>query len=152
MSIESKLSELGLELPEAPKPVGSYVPTVRTGNLVFTAGQLPGKAGKLLAQGHVPSDCSLEDAQAGAHQAAMNALAAIKAEVGTLDAVTRIVRVNCFVNSSAGFTDQAKVANGASDLLKAVFGEAGLHTRCAIGAAELPLNAAVELDLIVEVA
>jgi len=151
MSIEGKLSELGLALPAAPKPVGSYVPAVRTGNLVFTAGQLPGKDGKLPAEGKVPGECSLEAAQAGARQAALNALAAIKAEVGSLDAITRIVRVNCFVNSSAGFTDQAKVANGASDMLKDVFDEIGLHTRCAIGAAELPLNAAVELDLIVEV-
>ena len=151
MSIEKRLSELGIDLPPAPKPVGAYVPTVRTGNLIFTAGQLPGKDGKLLAEGHVPAEADLDTAQAGARQAALNALAAVKAEVGSLDAVVRIVRANCFVSSSPGFTDQAKVANGASEVLKDIFGDAGLHTRCAIGAAELPLNAAVELDLIVEV-
>jgi len=152
MSIQARLTELGIDLPAPPKPVGAYVPTVRTGALIFTAGQLPGKDGTLIATGKVPTDVSLEAAQAGARQAALNALAAVAAEVGSLDAVTRVVRVNCFVNSSPGFTDQAKVANGASNVLKDIFGDAGLHTRCAIGAAELPLNAAVELDLIVEVA
>ncbi|HDZ21136.1 hypothetical protein LCGC14_0094190 [marine sediment metagenome] len=152
MSIETRLTELGIDLPSPAKPVGAYVAAVRTGDLVFTAGQLPLTDGELIAAGHVPSDVDIAAAQAGARQAALNALAAIKAEVGSLDAVRRIVRVNCFVNSDAGFTDQAKVANGASDVLKEIFGDVGVHTRCAIGAAELPLNAAVELDLIVEVA
>lgn len=152
MSIETRLTELGIDLPSPAKPVGTYVAAVRTGDLVFTAGQLPLKDGRLIATGNVPSDVDVAAAQAGARQAALNALAAIKAEVGSLDAVRRIVRVNCFVNSEAGFTDQAKVANGASEVLKDIFGAAGVHTRCAIGAAELPLNAAVELDLIVEVA
>lgn len=152
MSIETRLTELGIDLPSPAKPVGAYVAAVRTGDLVFTAGQLPLKDGQLIATGSVPSDVDLAAAQTGARQAALNALAAIKAEVGSLDAVRRIVRVNCFVNSEAGFTDQGKVANGASEVLKDIFGAAGVHTRCAIGAAELPLNAAVELDLIVEVA
>ena len=152
MSIETRLTELGIDLPSPAKPVGAYVAAVRTGDLVFTAGQLPLTDGELIATGKVPSDVDIAAAQAGARQAALNALAAIKAEVGSLDAVRRIVRVNCFVNSDAGFTDQAKVANGASDVLKEIFGDVGVHTRCAIGAAELPLNAAVELDLIVEVA
>ena len=152
MSIETRLTELGIDLPSPAKPVGAYVAAMRTGDLVFTAGQLPLTDGQLIATGHVPSDVDIAAAQAGARQAALNALAAIKAEVGSLDAVRRIVRVNCFVNSAAGFTDQAKVANGASEVLKDIFGDVGVHTRCAIGAAELPLNAAVELDLIVEVA
>jgi enamine deaminase RidA (YjgF/YER057c/UK114 family) len=151
MSIHDRLAELDITLPPAPQPVGAYVPTVRTGNQVFTAGQLPSKDGELIATGKVACDADIPTAAAGARQAALNALAAINAEVGSLDAITRIVRLNCFVNSSPGFTDQAKVANGASELLVELFGEAGKHTRCALGAPELPLNAAVELDLIVEV-
>jgi len=150
MAVEDKLRDLELELPDAATPVGAYVPTVKTGNLVFTSGQLPSADGALIATGKVASETSIEDAALGARQAVLNALAAIKAEVGSLDKVTQVVRLNCFVNSASGFTDQAKVANGASDLLKAIF-ENGSHTRCALGAAELPLNAAVELDLIVEV-
>ena len=151
MSIEKRLSELEIALPPAAKPVGAYVAAVQTGNLIFTAGQLPLRGGELIAAGKVPADVTIETGQAAARQAALNALAALKADVGSLDAVVRIVRVNCFVNSSAGFTDQAKVANGASEVLVEVFGDVGIHTRCAIGAAELPLNAPVELDLIVEV-
>ena len=151
MSIEKRLSELEIALPPAAKPVGAYVAAVRTGNLIFTAGQLPLRGGELIAAGKVPADVTIETGQAAARQAALNALAALKADVGSLDAVVRIVRVNCFVNSSPGFTDQAKVANGASEVLVEVFGDVGIHTRCAIGAAELPLNAPVELDLIVEV-
>jgi enamine deaminase RidA (YjgF/YER057c/UK114 family) len=151
MSMHDRLAELNITLPPAPQPVGAYVPTVRTGDLVFTAGQLPGKDGELIATGKVASEDDIAAAAAGARQAVLNALAAIVAEVGSLDAITRVVRLNCFVNSAAGFTDQAKVANGASELLVELFGEIGKHTRCALGAAELPLNAAVELDLIVEV-
>ena len=151
MTVEEKLTELGLALPAAAAPVGAYVPAVKTGNTVFTSGQLPSADGALVATGKVASDTSIEDAALGARQAVLNALAAIKAIVGSLDSVRQVVRLNCFVNSAPGFTDQAKVANGASELLTAIFGEAGAHTRCALGAAELPLNAAVELDLIVEV-
>ncbi len=150
MSVEQRLRELGLSLPAATTPVGAYVPAVRTGNLIFTAGQLPLRDGQLTATGKVPTEVTLDSAQCAAHQAALNALAAIKALTGSLDAVTRVVRLNVFVNSAAGFTDQAKVANGASQLLVELFGESGRHTRCAIGAAELPLNAPVELDMIVE--
>ncbi len=148
---ERKIAELGLDLPPAPKPVGSYVAAVRTDNTIYTAGQLPMKDGELSAAGKVPTNVSLEAAQTAARQAALNALAAIAGEAGELSAVRRVVRVNVFVNSAAGFTDQAKVANGASDFLAEVFGKIGRHTRCAIGAAELPLNAAVELDMVVEV-
>ncbi|MHC4561806.1 MAG: RidA family protein [Planctomycetota bacterium] len=151
MGIDERLAELNIELPPAAKPVGAYVAAVRTGNLVFTAGQLPLRDGELVAVGKVPEDIGIDAAQVGACQAALNALAAIQAEVGSLDAVKRVVRVNCFVNSSTGFTDQAKVANGASEILVDIFGDLGRHTRCALGAAELPLNATVELDLIVEV-
>ncbi len=151
MSIEQKIQELGFELPSASKPVGAYVAAVKSGNLVFTAGQLPIKGGTLIASGKVPTDTPLDLAQAAARQATLNALAAIKGVVPSLDHVVRIVRLNVFVNSAADFIEQAKVANGASDLLLQIFGDAGRHTRCAIGAAELPLNAPVELDLVVEV-
>jgi len=148
---EQTIRQLGLEVPPPAAPVGAYVPAVRAGNLVYTSGQLPMSGGKLLATGKVPADVSLEDARAAARQAALNALAAVRGLLGTLDSVARVVRVNVFVNSAPGFTEQAKVANGASELLQAIFGDAGRHTRCAIGAAELPLNAPVELDLILEV-
>jgi enamine deaminase RidA (YjgF/YER057c/UK114 family) len=151
MTPEQQLRNLGFELPPAATPVGAYVPAVRSGNLVFTAGQLPLKEGKLLAAGKIPTDVPLEAARDAARQAVLNALAAVRGAIGSLDAVVRIVRMNVFVNSAAGFTDQAKVANGASEFLMQVFGEAGRHTRCAVGAAELPLNSPVELDLIVEV-
>ncbi len=152
MTAEARLKEQGIELPAPAAPVGAYVPAVRAGGLVLTAGQLPSIAGRLTATGKVPADVPVEAGQAAARQACLNALAALRAELGSLDAVARVVRLNVFVNSSPGFTEQAKVANGASELLAEVFGEAGRHTRCAIGAAELPLNAPVELDLIVEVA
>jgi enamine deaminase RidA (YjgF/YER057c/UK114 family) len=151
MSPEQQLRNLGIELPPAAKPVGAYVPAVRTGSLVFTAGQLPLKEGRLIAVGHVPDPVSLESAQAAARQAALNALAAVRGVVESLDNVAKVVRVNVYVSSAPGFTEQAKVANGASELLSQVFGDAGAHTRRAIGAAALPLNAPVELDLIVEV-
>ena len=150
MSVEAKIRAMGLELPSPAKPGGVYVPAVRSGNLVFTAGQIPTREGRLVAAGKVATEVSLEQAQAAARQACLNALAAVRAQVGSLDDLVRMVRVNVFVNSAAGFTDQAKVANGASELLVELFGEAGRHTRCAIGAAELPLNAPVELDLIAE--
>ncbi|HUT56741.1 MAG TPA: RidA family protein [Phycisphaerae bacterium] len=151
MNAEQRIRELGLTLPAPPKPVGAYVQAARTGSLVFTAGQIPTVEGKLTCAGKVPTDVPLEQAQAAARQAALNGLAAIRSLLGSLDGIKRIVRVNCFVNSAPGFTDQAKVANGASELLAEIFGEAGRHSRCAIGAAELPLNAPVELDIIVEV-
>jgi enamine deaminase RidA (YjgF/YER057c/UK114 family) len=151
-SPEQTLRQMGIELPAPPQAVGAYVPAVRTGRLVMTSGQLPMREGKLTASGHVPTDVSLEQAAEAARQAAINALAAVRGVAGSLDAVARVVRLNVFVSSAAGFGDQAKVANGASELLLAVFGEAGRHSRCAIGAAELPLGAAVELDLTVELA
>lgn len=149
---EEKIRRLGIELPPAPKPVGAYVPVVRSGNLVYCSGQLGMLDGKLTTPtGQVPTDVSVEDAQASARQAALNSLAVIRAEVGSLDNVVRIIRVNVFVNSASGFADQPKVANAASELLLEVFGDSGRHSRCAIGAGSLPLNAPVELDIIAEV-
>ena len=150
-SPEENLRSLGLELPHAPAPVGSYVPAVRTGNLLFVSGQLPMRGGQLLARGHVGRDVSLETAEECAGQAALNALAIVKAEVGDLARIKRIVRLTGHVASAPGFTDQPKVLNAASDLLVQVFGEAGRHSRAAVGAAELPLGAPVELEMIVEV-
>ena len=148
---EDRLRALGLELPPAPKPIGAYVPAVRTGNLVFVSGQLPLKEGKLLATGHVGREVTLEQGQACARQAVLNALAVIAAEIGGLEKVARIVRITGHVASAPGFTDQAQVLNAASELLAQVFGDAGRHSRAALGAAELPLGAPVELEMIVEV-
>ncbi len=149
-TVQQRLRDLGLELPAVPVPVGAYVPALRVGPTVFTSGQLPLVGGELPASGKVPGDVPLATAQASARQALVNALAAVESVLGSLDLVERVIRLNVFVNSSPGFADQAKVANGASELLQAVFGTAGTHTRCAIGVAELPLNAPVELDLIVQ--
>jgi len=150
MTPEEKLRALGLELPPAPKPVGSYVPAVRSGNLVFVSGQLPMKDGELMTQGHVGGEVALDEARQCARQAALNALAAVAAELGGLKHVARIVRVTGYVASAPGFTEQAKVLNAASELLAEVFGEAGRHSRIAVGAAELPLGAPVELELVIE--
>jgi enamine deaminase RidA (YjgF/YER057c/UK114 family) len=151
MTPEDQLRALGLELPPAPKPVGAYVPAVRAGNLVFVSGQLPLKDGKLIATGHVGREVTLEQAQACARQAALNALAVVAAEIGGLEKVSRIVRLTGHVASAPGFTDQAKVLNAASELLAQVFGDTGRHSRAALGPAELPLGSPVELEMIVEV-
>ncbi len=152
MSIDNKLQELGITLPEAAAPAGAYVPTVATGDLIFVSGQLPIKDGKITYTDKVGDNGSVttEQAQEAAKLCAINGLAALKAHLGTLDNIKQIVRIEVYVNSSQGFTDQALVANGASNFLKEVFGDAGLHTRLALGLAELPLNAAVELGMIVE--
>lgn len=151
MSASERLAELGLTLPAVSAPVAAYVPTARTGNLVFTSGQLPFVDGALPRTGRVGAEVSAEDAMADARQCALNALAAVDAEVG-LDNVIRVVKVVGFVASAAGFTGQPGVINGASGLLGDVFGEAGRHARSAVGVAELPLGAPVEVELIVEVA
>jgi len=189
MKRERRLHQLGLELPPAPKPVGAYVPAVRSGNLVFVSGQLPMRDGELLVKGRVggPSttlpveslwvergaalslspldhargdpecvegskgdEVSVEEARTCARQAALNALAAVAGELGSLRKVRRVVRLTGYVASAPGFTDQALVLNAASELLVEVFGEAGRHSRAAVGAAELPLGAPVELELVVE--
>ena len=147
---EERLAELGLAVPEVAKPVAAYVPAVRSGNLVFTAGQLPLRSGQLLTTGKVGGSVSAEQAKECAQQCALNALAAIKAEV-PLDQVRRIVKLVVFVASTPDFTGQPGVANGASELVGEVFGEAGVHARSAVGVPVLPLDAPVEVEMIVEV-
>ncbi len=151
MSAEDRLKSLGLTLPPAPRPVASYVPAVRCGSLLFLSGILPMHDGKPAWTGKLGRDLTVEQGADAARLACLNALAVIKAEVGSLDAVKKVVRLGGHVASAEGFTQQPAVVNGASDLLVAVFGEAGRHARLALGAAELPLGAAVELELIVEV-
>lgn len=150
MSIEAKLAELGLELPSAPGPAGNYVPAVRTGNLLYVSGSLAVKDGKVTHLGQVGADQTVETGYEAARIAALNTLAAIKGELGSLDAVTRIVMVNGFVNAVPNFGDSPKVINGASDLLAAVFGERGKHARAAVAVAGLPLQSAVEIQVVVE--
>ena len=146
----SRLAELGLELPAVVPPVGSYVPAVRAGTLVFTSGQLPVAGGQLGAVGKVGAQVSPERAKELARTCALNALAAVDALVG-LDTVVRVVKVTGFVASTADFTAQPAVVNGASELLTEVFGEAGRHARSAVGVAALPLDAPVEVEVVVEV-
>ncbi len=152
MNPHERLEAMGLSLPVVAQPVGAYVPAVRVGDQVVTSGQLPMRDGQLISSGKIPGDVSAEQGQEAARVAVLNALAAAASVVGGgLESIIRIVRVNVFVNSADGFTEQPKVANGASDLLVEILGENGRHTRAAVGVAELPLNASVELDLIVQV-
>ncbi len=148
---EEKLAELGLSVPEVAKPVAVYVPAVRSGHHVFTSGQLPMRSGELMMTGKVGGDVSLEEAVECAQQCGLNAIAAVKAEIGDLAAVKRIVKVVCFVASTPDFTGQPQVANGVSELLGTVFGDAGVHARSAVGVTVLPLGAPVEVELVVEV-
>ncbi|HEX5458141.1 MAG TPA: RidA family protein [Candidatus Nitrosotalea sp.] len=148
--IEEKIQSLGITLPTPPKPAGSYIPVVRTGNLVFVSGQIPVKDGQVQFKGQVPTSISVEDAQKAAKLCITNVLAQLKSELGTLDKVTKIVRVSGFVNSSPEFYEHPKIINAASDLLFDIFGEKGKHARIAVGVASLPLNSAVEIDLIAE--
>lgn len=148
--VHAKLAELGLELPEVVPPVASYVPAVQSGQTVYVSGQLPVAEGKLLATGKVGAGVSAEQAKDLAQRCALNALAAIDALVG-LENVVKVVKLTGFVASAPGFTGQPGVINGASDLFGAVFGEAGRHARSAVGVAELPLDAPVEVEVIVEV-
>jgi enamine deaminase RidA (YjgF/YER057c/UK114 family) len=149
--IEEKLASLKIVLPTPPEPAGSYIPVVKTGNLLFVSGQIPIKDGKVAFQGKVPTTQPIEEAQKAAKMCVINALAQLKAELGTLDRVSRIVRVSGFVNSALDFTEQPKVINAASDLLFEIFGENGKHSRIAVGVASLPLNSTVEIDLIAEI-
>ncbi len=148
--IEEKLESLGITLPTPPKPAGSYIPVVRTGNLVFVSGQIPIKDGQVQFKGQVPTSISVEDAQKASKLCITNVLAQLKAELGTLDKISKIVRVSGFVNSSPEFYEHPKIINAASDLLFEIFGEKGKHTRIALGVSSLPLNSAVEIDLIAE--
>lgn len=149
--IEARLAELGYSLPAASAPIGAYVPAVRTGNLVFLSGQGPFRDGGAEYAGKVGSDFTVEEGYEIARQVALRALAVLKQEIGTLDKVRRIVKLVGWVNSAPGFTQQPKVINGASDLLHEVFGERGRHARSAVGAAELPLNIPVEIEMVVEI-
>ncbi len=148
---EERLAELGLAVPEVAKPVAAYVPAVRSGHQVFTSGQLPMREGELITTGKVGAGVTAEEAHACAQQCVLNALAAVRAEVGELSSVKRIVKVVVFVASTPDFTGQPGVANGASELLGKVFGDAGIHARSAVGVAVLPLDAPVEVELLVEV-
>lgn len=148
---EEKLAELGLKLPDVAKPVAAYVPAVRTGDLVYTSGQLPLREGTLIATGKVGDAVTPEVASECAQQCALNALAAVKAEIGDLAKVKRIVKAVAFIASTADFTGQPQVANGASELFGQVFGDGGQHARSAVGVPVLPLDAPVEVELIVEV-
>src|ERR1041384_3330062 len=151
MSASERLAELGIELPDVVPPLAAYVPAVRTGDLVYTAGQLPLQGGKLPQTGKVGAEVTPEEGKALARTCALNALAAVHSLVG-IDSVTRVVKVVGFVASAQGFHGQPGVINGASELLGEVFGEAGKHARSAVGVADLPLGPPVEVDLIVEVA
>jgi enamine deaminase RidA (YjgF/YER057c/UK114 family) len=148
---EERLAELGLAVPEVATPVAAYIPAVRSGNQVFTSGQLPMRDGELMTTGKVGDGVSEEEAVACARQCALNAIAAVRAEIGELSAVRRIVKVVAFVASSPDFTGQPRVANGASELFGEVFGAAGVHARSAVGVSVLPLDAPVEVELLVEV-
>lgn len=150
MSAEQRLQELGLSLPEVPVPVASYVNCVRSGNLLHLSGGLPFE-GERKYTGTVPTDLTVEDAREAARMVILNRLAVVRQELGSLDAVSRIVSLQGFVNAEPDFHDHPSVINGASDLLLEIFGELGKHSRIALGVASLPLNAAVEISLVVEV-
>jgi enamine deaminase RidA (YjgF/YER057c/UK114 family) len=152
MSYEAIIEQLGITLPAAPKPVANYVPVVRVGDLLFLSGVLPSRDGQLIMTGKLGADLSVEQGMQAAKMAALNALAIVKGEVGSLDRVKRIVKMVGHIASAPGFTDQPQVLNGASDLFVQIFGEAGRHARVAVGAAELPRRAPVEIELIVHVA
>ncbi|MDX6299584.1 MAG: hypothetical protein QOF53_798 [Nocardioidaceae bacterium] len=148
---EERLAELGLAVPAVAKPVAAYIPAVRSGHHVFTSGQLPMRDGSLITTGKVGGEVTPEEAIECARQCALNALAAVRAEIGDLSAVKRIVKVTAFVASTPDFTGQPGVANGASELFGEVFGDRGQHARSAVGVPVLPLDAPVEVEIIVEV-
>ena len=151
--IETRLKDLGINLPAPPAPVASYVPAVKTGNLVFVSGQIPATAAGLQYVGIVGQDLSVDDGKAAARLCAINLLAQIKAACdGDLDRVTRCVKLSVFVNALPGFGQHPEIANGASDLMVEVFGDAGKHTRAAVGAGSLPRNVAVEVEAVFEIA
>ncbi|MBQ9644071.1 MAG: RidA family protein [Lachnospiraceae bacterium] len=151
MKAEERIAALGIDLPAGSKPAAKYVPAVRTGNLIFVSGQIPTKDGKLAYTGKAGGALTLEDVQAAARLCMINGLAALKAELGDLDRVKRIVKLQAFVATENGFDKQHLVANAASELLGDVFGDAGVHARTAVGVNQLPMDAAVEVELIAEV-
>jgi len=150
--IEKRLKDLGISIPNAPKPAGSYVPVVLTGRLAFVSGQIPIKDGQVVYQGKVGDTQSIDNAQEAAKLCVINGLAQIEAYCGTLDNLEKIIKISGFVNSTKDFTEHPKVINAASDLLMKIFDEKGRHSRIAIGVSSLPLNATVEIDMVVEIA
>ena len=148
--IEERLKELSIEIPIPPSPAGSYIPIVTTGNLAFVSGQIPMKEGKVVFEGKVPETQSVDAARDAAKICIINGLAQLKINLGSLDKITKFVRISGFVNSSPDFAEQPKVINAASDLLVEVFGDMAKHSRIAVGVANLPLNSTVEIDMIVE--
>jgi len=150
MTLSERLASLSITLPPVSGPFGAYVPAKRVGNLIFVAGQLPMKDGKLLATGQVPSRCSVEQARQAARQCIINAVAAVQSLPGGIDQLTGVVRVGAFVSSDTSFTDQPKVADAASEFLKELFGDAGQHVRAAVGVNTLPRDASVEIEVVFE--
>jgi enamine deaminase RidA (YjgF/YER057c/UK114 family) len=150
MSIRQKLESLGITLPKLAGPFGAYIPAKRVGDLIYVAGQVPFRDGKLVATGQVPSKCSLEQARAAARQCVINGLAAVDSLPDGVDQITGVARVGAWISSDVGFTEQPKIANAASELLIEIFGEAGRHARAAVGTNTLPLDASVEIEFIFE--
>jgi enamine deaminase RidA (YjgF/YER057c/UK114 family) len=148
--IDERLRELSIEIPTPPIPAGSYMPVITTGNLAFVSGQIPMKNGKVVFEGKVPEVQSLELARDAAKICIINSLAQLKANLGSLDRITKFVRISGFVNSNPEFHEQPKVINAASDLLVKIFGDMAKHSRIAVGVASLPLNSTVEIDMVVE--
>ena len=146
--IEEKIEQMGITIPEAAKPLAAYIPALKVGNLIMTSGQVPIAAGLIKYQG---KELTEEDGKEAAKLCAINCLSAVKSLTGSLDKIKRIIKLTVFVNSAEGFTAQPKVANGASEFIVEIFGEAGKHVRSAVGVSELPLNSAVEIEMIVEV-
>ncbi len=151
ISVEGRLRELGIELPAAPSPLGSYVPCVQSGSLLFLSGMLPLKEGRLFRTGKVGEALSLEEAREDARQTVINALSIARAHLGNLGRISRCIKLNGYVASTQDFTDQPKVLNAASDLLCEIFGDAGRHARVAVGVSVLPLNSPLEIDFIFEI-
>jgi len=149
--IEEKIIQMGITIPEAAKPLAAYIPALQVGNLVMTSGQVPIAAGVIKYQGKVGKDLTEEEGKEAAKLCSLNCLAAIKSLIGTLDKIKRVLKLTVFVNSAEGFNAQPKIANGASEFLVEIFGDAGKHVRSAVGVNELPLNSAVEIEMIVEV-
>ena len=149
--IEMRIRELGYELPEAPKPLAAYIPAVKIDNLVFTAGQIPLQKGELIFKGKIGKDLSEEEGKKAAEICVLNCLAAVKGINGNLDKIEQIIKLTVFVNGTDGFPDQPKVADGASELLEKIFGEKGKHARSAVGVSGLPLDSAVEIEMIAKI-
>jgi enamine deaminase RidA (YjgF/YER057c/UK114 family) len=149
--IEEKILELGYQLPEAPKPVAAYLPALKVDNLIFTAGQIPSIKGELKYKGKLGKDIMIDEGRKAAETCALNCLAAVKGITGDLDKIEQIVKLTVFVNSTESFINQPQVANGASELLEKIFGEKGRHARSAVGVSELPLDASVEIEMIVKI-